>query len=56
MEVEVRASTVAPGLVNRMVTGRVKAFDRRDLPADHIGNRRDAGADGLLIEQRGPRR
>src|SRR5215472_3670928 len=41
---------LAPGLLNRMVAGQVKAFDRRDLPADHIGNRRDAGADGVLID------
>jgi hypothetical protein len=33
-----------------MVAGRVKAFDRRDLAADYVGNRRDAGADGVPID------
>jgi hypothetical protein len=28
----------------------MKTFDCRDLPADHIGNRGDAGANGLLVD------
>jgi hypothetical protein len=43
----------APGLLNRMVAGRVKAFDRGDFAADHIGNRRDAGAHGVLVDHNG---
>ena len=33
---------LAPGLLNRMVAGRVKAFNGGDLAADHVGNRGDA--------------
>ena len=35
---------LAPSLLHRVIAGRMKTFDRRDLPADHIGYRGDAGA------------
>src|SRR5207245_525572 len=44
---------VAPGLLNRMIARRMEAFDRRDLPADHVGNRGDTGAYGLLVDKDG---
>jgi hypothetical protein len=44
---------VAPGLLNRMISRRMEAFDRRDLPADHVGNRGDTGACGLLVDKNG---
>src|SRR4029453_3149861 len=44
---------LAPGLLNRVVARRMKAFDRRDLPIDHVGNRRDAGAHRLLVDDDG---
>ena len=46
---------LAPGLLNRVVTRWMKAFDRRDLPIDHVGNRRDAGAYRLLVDDHGAR-
>src|SRR5947207_6492043 len=44
---------LAPGLLNRVIARRMKTFDRRDLPIDHIGNRRDTGADRLLVDDHG---
>ena len=44
---------VAPGLLNRMIARRMEPFDRRDLPADHVGNRRDARAYGILFDKDG---
>src|SRR5437868_11816509 len=41
---------LTPGLLNRVIARRMKTFDRRDLPIDHIGNRRDTGADRLLVD------
>src|SRR5487761_2283484 len=40
---------LAPGLLNRVVACRVKAFDRRDFTVDDVGNRGDAGSHGLLV-------
>src|SRR5260370_41624497 len=44
---------VAPSLLNRMIARRMEPFDRRDLPADHVGNRGDTGAYGLLVDKDG---
>ena len=44
---------LAPGLLNRVIAGGMEAFDGRDLPVDHIGNRGDAGAYGLLVDNDG---
>src|ERR1700756_4168423 len=46
---------LAPSLLNRVIAGRVQAFDRRDLPPDHVGNRGDTGAHGLLVDNDGTR-
>src|SRR6267378_8430147 len=43
-----RDISLAPGLLNGVIARGMKAFDCRDL-ADHVGNRGDAGAHGLLI-------
>jgi hypothetical protein len=40
---------LTPGLLNRVIPRGMKAFDCHDLSADHVGNRGDAGAHGLLI-------
>src|SRR5580692_7337779 len=40
---------LAPGLLNRVIAGRMQAFDRRDLSDDHVGDRGDASARGLLV-------
>src|ERR1700688_1042605 len=42
---------LAPGLLNRVITGRMQAFDRRDLSADHVGDRGDAGARCFLVDE-----
>src|SRR6185295_11578490 len=44
---------LAPSLLHRVIAGRMKTFDRRDLPADHIGYRGDAGARRLLVDDHG---
>src|SRR5260370_26100543 len=44
---------IAPCLLNRMIACRMEAFDRRDLPADDVGNRGDTGAYGLLVDKDG---
>jgi hypothetical protein len=44
-----------PGLLNRVIARRMKTFDRRNLPIDHVGNRRDAGAYRLLVDDHGAR-
>src|SRR5216683_3776187 len=44
---------LAPSLLNRMIARRMEAFDGRDLPAVHVGNRGDAGAYGLLADKDG---
>src|SRR6266540_5216774 len=44
---------LAPGLLNRVIARRMKTFDRRDLPIDRVGNRRDAGAYRLLVDDHG---
>jgi hypothetical protein len=41
---------LAPGFLNRMVAGGVKALDGSDFAVDHVGDRGDAGADGLLVD------
>ena len=43
----------APGLLNRVIAGRMKAFDRGDVAAGHIGNRCNAGAHGALVDHNG---
>src|SRR5437762_6767759 len=44
---------LAPGLLNRVIARRMKTFDRCDLPLNHVGNRRDAGAYRLLVDDHG---
>jgi hypothetical protein len=44
---------LSPGLLNSVITRRVKTFDGRDLATDHVGNRRDAGARRLLVDDHG---
>src|ERR1700690_3931633 len=44
---------LAPGLLNRMVARGVKAFDRRDLTVDDVGNRGNAGPYRLLVDDDG---
>src|SRR3981081_61738 len=44
---------LAPGLLNRVITRGMEAFDGRDLSVDHVGNRSDAGSYGLLINNNG---
>src|ERR1700744_1812490 len=44
---------LAPGLLDRVIPGRMQAFDRGDLAADHVGDRRDAGTHGLLVNHHG---
>src|SRR6476620_10761535 len=44
---------LAPGLLNRVITRRMQTFDRRALPTDHFGNRRNAGAYRLLVDDHG---
>src|ERR1700742_3002671 len=41
---------LAPGLLNWMIPGRMKPFDRGDLAVDDVGNRGDAGANSLLVD------
>jgi hypothetical protein len=43
------------GLLDRVIPHRMKTFDCRDLPAGHVGNRSDAGANGLLVDNHGAR-
>src|SRR5260370_6892986 len=45
-----RDISLAPGLLNRVIARRMKAFDGRDLSVDHVRNRGDAGAYGLLVD------
>ena len=44
---------LAPGLLNRVITRGMEAFDCRDLSVDHVGNRGDAGTYGLLVNNNG---
>ena len=46
---------LSPSLLNRMIAGRVKAFDGGDLAAVHVGNRGDAGACRFLADDDGTR-
>src|ERR1700716_723405 len=46
---------LAPGLLNRVITRGMEAFDGRDLSVDHVGNRSDAGTYGLLVHDDGAR-
>ena len=41
---------LTPGLLDRVISSWMKSLDRRDLAADHVGNRRDAGARCLLVD------
>jgi len=49
-EAALRHVDLAPGLLHRMIAGRVQALDGRDRPSGHVGNRGDAGADSLLVD------
>jgi hypothetical protein len=44
---------LTPGFLNGVIAGGMKAFDGCDLPADHVGNRGDAGANGLFVDNHG---
>src|SRR6266478_7392590 len=44
---------LAPRLLNRVIAGGVEAFDGRDLAADDVGYRSDAGTHGLLVDHDG---
>src|SRR3954463_8991900 len=46
---------LAPGLLHRVIAGRVQALDGGDVAAGHVGNRGDAGAYGLLVDDDGAR-
>src|SRR3954463_9121539 len=39
-----------PSLLNGVIPRRMKAFDGRDVPANDVGNRGDARANGLLVD------
>src|SRR5260370_27088154 len=41
---------LTPGFLYRVIAGGVKAFYGGDFAADHVGNRGDAGAHGLLVD------
>ena len=41
---------LTPGFLDRVIASRMKALDGRNLPADHVRNRGDAGANGLLVD------
>src|SRR5258707_2966441 len=45
-----RDISLAPSLLNRVIARGMKAFDGRDLSVDHVRNRGDAGAYGLLVD------
>src|ERR1700755_1840691 len=44
---------LSPGLLHCVIAGRMKALDCRDLPVHRVGNRRDAGANVLLVDHNG---
>src|SRR5882724_3496457 len=44
-----RDISLAPGLLHRVIARGMEAFDGRDLSVDHVRNRGDAGAYGLLV-------
>src|ERR1700704_709821 len=44
---------LAPRLLNWVITGRMEPFDRSDVAVAHVGNRGDAGAHGLLVDNDG---
>src|SRR5215212_7142141 len=44
---------LTPGLLNRVIAVGMKPFDGRNLPADNVGNRGNAGADSLLVDDNG---
>src|SRR5262249_54585838 len=48
-----RNTQFAPGLLNRLVSVRVEAFDRGDLAPDHMGTRLDTEAHGALVDDNG---
>ena len=48
-----RDISLAPGFLNRVIACGVKAFDRRDLAVDHVGNRGDAGPHRILVDDDG---
>src|SRR5258708_29493603 len=41
---------LAPGLLHRVIAGRVQAFDGGDVAAGHVVNRGVAGAYGLIFD------
>ena len=49
-EAALRDVHLTPGLLHRVVAGRMKSFDGSDVAADHVGNRCDAGANRLLVD------
>jgi hypothetical protein len=44
---------LTPSLLDGVVAGGMKAFDRRHFPAGRIGNGSDAGTYGLLVNDYG---
>jgi hypothetical protein len=44
---------LSPRFLNRMIAGRMKAFNGCDFPIGNIGHGRNAGAYGLLIDDNG---
>src|ERR1700730_7773959 len=44
---------LTPRFLNRVIPRGMKAFDGGDLAADHVGNRGDAGAHGLIVDESG---
>ena len=52
-EPALRNVQLPPRLLHGVIAGRMQAFDGRDLAADHVGHRGDAGADGLLVDDHG---
>jgi hypothetical protein len=41
---------LAPCLLYRVIAGGMQALDGRDLAVDHIGDRGDAGANSLFVD------
>jgi len=52
-EAALRDIHLAPRLLNRVIAGGVEAFDGRDLPADDIVHRCDAGTYRLFVDHHG---
>ena len=52
-EAALRDVELAPGLLYRVIAGRVQPFDGGDVAAGGVGNRGDAGAHRLLVDDDG---